>query len=88
MAAFILCLECRKYLGRYKTFIEAYVYSTKILIKDILDKIHPGKLDIAHNMIPDLSDLLDSLGLVNMCCRTHILSNADFYSYLNYRTEL
>lgn len=88
MSGFILCLECRENLGQYKDFIKAYELCIKMLNKNILDNCHPGKLEIEHNVIPDFSDLLDSLGLTKICCRTHLLSNADFYAYLDYRTEL
>ena len=87
MSGFILCLECRKNLGQYSDFIIGYIWSKKMLNIDNLN-IHPEKLGITHNVISDFSDLLDSLGLTKICCRTHILSNDDFYSHLSHRTEL
>ena len=85
MSGFIVCLECGENLGQYKDFIISYDLCEKMRNKNILDNFHPGKLEIIHNVIPDFSDLLDSLGLTKICCRTHLLSDADIYSYLSPR---
>jgi len=77
MSGFILCLECKEFLGKYTSFIEAYILSYKIFNKKLCS-INPTKLDLTPNAIPDLKDLLDILGITKTCCRMHILTNADF----------
>lgn len=87
MSGFVLCPECKEYLGKYKSFIDAYNLSIKIIDNTIINNINPEKLDISVNQLPTLGDLLDSLELFKICCRTHILAFTDFYKY-KYRTEL
>ena len=49
MSNFILCLECKEYIGKYKSFIEAYNLSMKRLNDDIV-KTDPGKIDLSPNI--------------------------------------
>ena len=88
MSNFILCLECKEYLGQWKEFIEAYNISMKILNDNLITSINSEKIDISPNLLPPMQNLLDSLDLLKMCCRTHILTSADFYKYLDNRTEI
>jgi len=88
MSNFILCLECKTYLGKYKSFIEAYNMSMKMLNNKLISSVNPAKIDISPDIVPDMKDLLDALNFKNSCCRTHILTSADFYKYLLNRTEL
>ncbi len=87
MSAFILCLECGNFLGRYASFIESYILTSKMLDKNICN-IDPTKIDLTPNLVPDLGELLNTLGIKKLCCRTHILTNADFYKFLINRTEI
>ena len=87
MSGFILCLECKELLGKYTAFIEGYVLMTKMLDKNICN-VDPSKLDMTPNFIPDLKELMDTLGIKKECCRTHILTNADFNKFIYNRTEI
>lgn len=87
MSGFILCLECKELLGKYTAFIEGYVLCTKMLSGDICN-VDPSKLDLTPNFIPDLNELMNTLGIKKECCRTHILSGADFYKFIYNRTEI
>ena len=88
MSNFVLCPENKEYLGRYKTFIEAYNSCMKILNNELIDNINPEKIDISTPYITNSKNLLDSLDISHLCCRTHIITHADFYKYLVNRTEL
>ena len=48
----------------------------------------PEKIDISTPYITNSKNLLDSLDISHLCCRTHIITHADFYKYLVNRTEL
>lgn len=87
MSGFVLCLECKNLLGKYTKFIEAFILSSKLLYKEMCI-VDPTKLDLTPNYTPDLKDLFDTLGLTKECCRTHILTNADFYKFIFNRTEI
>jgi len=87
MSAFILCLECGNNLGKFTSFIESYILTSKMLDKDICN-IDPTKIDLTPNLIPDMRILLDTLGIKKICCRMHILTNSDFYKFLINRTEI
>jgi len=87
MSGFILCPECKDLLGRYSSFIEGYILTSKMLNKDICN-IDPTKLDLTPNLIPDMKELLDTLGIKKECSRMHILTNADFYKFIINRTEV
>lgn len=88
MSNFVLCLECKEYLGRYKRFIEAYNLCMKILNDKLISDVNPEKIDISSVPVPNMKNLLDSLDIKHICCRSHEITTADFYKYLLNRTEL
>ncbi len=89
MSNFILCPECKKYLGKYRLFIEAYDMCIKMMDENI-SSIDPGNLGISPSaeICKQISDLLDALNITNICCRTHCVTNADFYSFLNFKEQI
>jgi len=89
MSNFILCPECKKYLGKYRLFIEAYDMCIKMIDGDIMST-NASNLDLIPNAKLDKkkADLLDALDITNICCRTHCITNADFYSFLNFKEQL
>ena len=87
MSGFILCLECKEFLGKYTSFIEGYILSYKMLNKKLCS-INPTKLDLTPNAIPGFKELLDVLDIKHICCRMHILTNADFYKFIINRIEI
>ncbi len=88
MSNFVLCLECKVFLGKYKSFIEAYNICMKMLNDKLISSISPEKIDVSQDVVFNMKDLLDVLNFEHPCCRTHILSPADFHKYLLNRTEL
>lgn len=88
MSNFILCLECKEYFGKYKSFIEAYLLCMKILDDKLISDVNPEKIDISSVPVPNMKNLLDALDINNVCCRAHEITPADFYNYLLNRTEL
>lgn len=87
MSAFILCPECKEFLGKYSAFIQGYILCYKMLNLYICN-VDPTKLDLTPNLIPDMKDILDALKIKKTCCRMHILTNADFYEFIDNRTEV
>ena len=89
MSNFILCLECKEYLGKYKSFIIAYTLDMKRLNDKIIKDSHPTKLETnKQNQIDPIKDLLDSLGIKKLCCRTHLISGFDFWECLFNSNEI
>lgn len=89
MSNFILCLECKKYLGKYKLFIEAYTMCIKML-DDKIDSVSPDNMNTVPSLDLDINmgDLLDALKIDNICCRMHTITAADFFSFLDMKTEI
>lgn len=82
MSGYILCTECRGYLGKYNDFIIAYEMNMKRLNSDLYNKVEPSKLETITNTKNYLEELFDILEIKNMCCRVHITTYDDFHKHI------
>ncbi len=82
MASYPRCPECGNYLNRYSVFFaEARRALNQEAVQDNKSKFanyNAEKMVFNPETTIKLGDLLDALGLVNICCRNHMFTCVDF----------
>ncbi len=82
MAAYIRCPECSFCIGKYMLFVDmaktAY-YNDTLFKKDSEHANYdPDKVVFKPNITPSLEQIFNALGIVNRCCRMHLVSKTEF----------
>jgi DNA-directed RNA polymerase subunit N (RpoN/RPB10) len=82
MAAFIRCPECSFCIGKYMEFIEhakESIYEDKVFGSNSqFSNYDPEKMVFNPDIIPSLENLFNAVGIINRCCRMHIVSKTEF----------
>lgn len=87
MSCFILCPDCAENLGEVYDFINLAKNGLfkKHLENSKYKNFNPDKIALQPQILPNISEILDAVGLTHDCCRMHILGTTN--SYFNYKTQ-
>lgn len=77
----VRCPECGHSIGEVYKFVK--IAREGLVNKNADEKVSDGdvtKTEFNSEFIPNIKFILDAAGLVNMCCRTHVITLRKFNS--------
>lgn len=82
MSSYIRCPECSRCIGKYANFIEKAkqaIYNEEVFGENkAYANYDPEKMCFSPNISPSLEHLFDAVGIINRCCRMHIVTKTHF----------